>query len=113
MFNGGKGNDILFGGKGNDTLNGGAGDDLLNGGKGRDTFVLTPGNGTDTIADFTIGQDLLELAGGLKFEQLTITQGTGTQARDTLIRLVSTGAVLASLADSSASSITPAMFTLN
>ncbi|MEG4280037.1 transporter substrate-binding domain-containing protein [Microcoleus sp. MON1_C1] len=113
LLNGGKGNDILFGGKGNDTLNGGAGDDLLNGGKGGDTFVLTPGNGTDAIADFTIGEDLLGLAGGLKFEQLTITQGTGTQARDTLIRLASTGAVLASLADSSASSITPAMFTLN
>jgi len=113
LLNGGKGNDIFFGGKGNDILNGGAGDDLLNGGKGRDTFVLTPGNGTDTIADFTIGQDLLGLAGGLKFEQLTITQGTGTQAGDTLIRLASTGAVLASLAGSSASSITPAMFTLN
>ncbi|MEG4321124.1 MULTISPECIES: transporter substrate-binding domain-containing protein [unclassified Microcoleus] len=113
LLNGGKGNDILFGGKGNDTLNGGAGDDLLNGGKGRDIFVLTPGNGTDAIADFTIGQDLLGLAGGLKFEQLTITQGTGTQAGDTLIRLASTGAVLASLAGSSASSITPAMFTLN
>jgi hypothetical protein len=113
LLNGGKGNDIFFGGKGNDILKGGAGDDLLNGGKGRDTFVLTPGNGTDTIADFTIGQDLLGLAGGLKFEQLTITQGTGTQAGDTLIRLASTGAVLASLAGSSASSITPAMFTLN
>jgi ABC-type amino acid transport substrate-binding protein len=113
LLNGGKGNDLLYGGKGSDTLNGDAGDDLLNGGKGRDIFVLTPGNGTDTIADFTIGQDLLGLAGGLKFEQLTITQGTGTQAGDTLIRLASTGAVLASLAGSSAISITPAMFTLN
>lgn len=76
-----KGDDQLFGGEGNDTLDGGSGDDLLNGGVGDDTLkgykgedTLTGGQGSDTfvyryaneggdtISDFSIGEDFLDLA---------------------------------------------------
>ncbi|MBD2357668.1 DUF4347 domain-containing protein [Tolypothrix sp. FACHB-123] len=77
---GGMGNDYLFGGSGNDRLNGDegndflsgdGGDDTLNGGNGNDIFVLSIDKGTDTIQDFQLGQDIIGLAGGLTFSQLT------------------------------------------
>ena len=61
-LDGGIGNDRLDGGKGNDTLIGGAGNDKLTGGKGRDTFVHEPGDGHDTITDFTDQEDMLDLS---------------------------------------------------
>ncbi|MCL1475911.1 hypothetical protein [Argonema antarcticum] len=82
------------------------------GGEGRDRFVLTPGAGVDTITDFQTGQDLLGLASGLRFDQLTISQGTGTQAQDTLIRIGTTGELLASVTGLSSSLITSDMFVL-
>lgn len=57
------GNDKLNGGRGDDLLNGGTGNDLLRGGAGRDTFVYTRVNdGKDTIADFHIKQDRIDLS---------------------------------------------------
>jgi VCBS repeat-containing protein len=50
------GNDTIKGGSGNDILIGGKGDDTLFGGAGADTFVFKPGDGHDTIADFSAGQ---------------------------------------------------------
>ncbi|WP_445636577.1 LTD domain-containing protein [Nostoc sp. DSM 114161] len=80
-FSGGNGKDTLFGNAGNDTLFGGNGDDLLNGGNGRDTFVFTRnGNGTDTIQDFTLGQDSIGLSCGLSFGQLTFANVNGSAA---------------------------------
>ncbi|TAE95315.1 MAG: calcium-binding protein, partial [Oscillatoriales cyanobacterium] len=38
------------------------------------------GEGSDVIADFTKGEDLLVLAGGLTFAQLTITQSPNAGA---------------------------------
>lgn len=80
-LNGNAGNDTIKGGPGNDTLNGGAGDDSILGGAGDDLLVggrgtdeLTGGNGADafvyrslgdaidTITDFQIGQDLIDLS---------------------------------------------------
>ena len=58
---GGAGDDTIFGGQGADTLVGGAGSDRLTGGPGADTFVFAPGHGTDTISDFTIGVDRIDL----------------------------------------------------
>ena len=74
---GGAGNDILVGWQGNDTIVGGAGDDKLAGdavgGDDRyadgtptgetdnDTFVFAPGDGNDTILDFTDGEDVIDL----------------------------------------------------
>ncbi|MGJ3254170.1 MAG: DUF4347 domain-containing protein [Elainellaceae cyanobacterium] len=68
---GGDGNDYLFGRRGNDRINGGAGDDViiggfgqdqLTGGAGRDRFVYESANdGRDTITDFQVGSDLIDL----------------------------------------------------
>jgi Ca2+-binding RTX toxin-like protein len=64
------GDDILRGGLGNDTLTG----DDFSGGSGSDVFVLAVNEGTDTIVDFQDGKDLIGLADGLSFGQLSITQ---------------------------------------
>jgi Ca2+-binding RTX toxin-like protein len=90
---GGGGSDNLSGGKGFDTLNGGLGNDNLVGGAGNDVFVLGAGLGVDTISDFTNSQDTFQLINGLTFGQLSISPGTN----GTLIRVASSGEVLASL----------------
>lgn len=77
MLLGGSDNDQLFGDDGDDVLVGGLGDDTLrgddfSGGEGRDVFVLTAGEGTDTIVDFEVGTDFIQL-NGLTLNQLTIS----------------------------------------
>ena len=56
---------VMYGNGGGDILFGGLGNDYLKGGAGNDTFVfnsaLDLGVNRDTIADFTIGQDKIEL----------------------------------------------------
>jgi len=93
VLNGGDGNDSLSGGKGSDTLNGGLGNDNLVGGAGNDVFVLGAGLGVDTISDFANSQDTFQLINSLTFGQLSISPGTN----GTLIRLASSGEVLASV----------------
>lgn len=61
---GGGGDDILLGGASADHLIGGFGQDVLTGGAGRDRFIYTNSNsGRDTISDFTVGQDQIDLTG--------------------------------------------------
>ena len=70
---GGAGNDIIHGGAGNDVIDGGAdadeitgglGADTLTGGTGNDRFIYqSPGEGGDTITDFTSGADSLHVFG--------------------------------------------------
>ena len=86
-----RGDDSLVGGAGDDTLDGGFGDDMLYGGAGADTFVVTgpstdpryPNvNGTDTVLDFTNGEDQIDLGqlGSIRgFSDLSIT-ADGTTA---------------------------------
>ena len=57
------GGNRLRGYAGDDELEGGAGDDRLYGGDGDDVFIFRPGHGGDWIADFTDGDDVLELRG--------------------------------------------------
>ncbi len=78
------------------------------GGSGNDIFVLNAGHGFDTIADFTIGQDLIGLSGGLSFGQLEITQNN----QGTLIKNALTGEQLGVIIGVSANSITSANFRL-
>ncbi len=98
---GGKGNDTLFGCGGDDILYGDLGNDTLIGDSGNDVFVLGIGQGLDIIADFTKGEDLLGLSGGLTFDQLSITQGQDA----TLISHSISGEVLALLSGVQASQI--------
>lgn len=56
------GNDVLWGEAGNDTLSGGAGDDIMGGGSGNDRFVFLNNFGDDTVLDFSIGSDLIDLS---------------------------------------------------
>ncbi|MGE0279244.1 MAG: matrixin family metalloprotease [Rhizobiaceae bacterium] len=60
---GGDGNDTLVGGDGNDELWGGAGNDSLIGVAGTDVFGFVAGSGSDLIADFEVGFDVLHLSG--------------------------------------------------
>jgi hypothetical protein len=104
---GGGDNDTLIGGSENDSLDGGVGNDSLTGNAGIDRFVLRANNGTDTITDFTNGQDLFFLTGNLTFGSLTISQS----GSDTLITRTSTSEVLAILTGVSSSSIDATDFT--
>lgn len=105
----GGGNDIFNGGDGSDRVFGGRGNDILTGGGSNDIFVIAAKTGTDTIADFTDGEDSIGLL-DLSFEELTITQGTGTNQNDTLISLSSSAETLAILQNVSSSSIDSADF---
>jgi hypothetical protein len=78
-LNGGDGNDHLNGGYGDDILNGGAGNDLLKGRFGNDSITGGDGvdtlyyhiqevngkfisaDGNDTMTDFTVGTDIIQL----------------------------------------------------
>ncbi|MBE9177903.1 hypothetical protein IQ268_04810 [Oculatella sp. LEGE 06141] len=99
---------VLKGGAGNDTLIGAGGNDLLYGQAGNDTFVIAAGKGTDTIADFEVGRDLIGLAGGLSFGQLTIAQ---RNSNDTAITLAN-NEVLAVLTGIQPTAITSNAFTV-
>lgn len=105
---GGQDNDRLFGDLGNDVLSGDFGFDTLIGGDGSDTFVLQPDKGWDVIVDFTDGVDFLGLNAGLSFANLLITQGTGSDAANTLIS--SNGQLLAVLQGVQSTTITQADF---
>ena len=81
ILEGGYGPDRLFGGEGDDRLTagsfadgfvdnaysdllvGGEGNDQLTGGAGADTFVFGPNHGSDWIADFGDGDDVIDLSG--------------------------------------------------
>ncbi len=57
----GNGSDTVMGGAGNDTIWGGAGDDRFTGNDGADTFAFSSGNGKDTVTDFSVSEDTLNL----------------------------------------------------
>ncbi|MGR6831850.1 Ig-like domain-containing protein [Aliivibrio wodanis] len=61
---GSENDDIILSHQGNDILIGGLGDDILVGGTGEDIFKWVDqgsDSGTDTIKDFTVGEDLIDL----------------------------------------------------
>ncbi|MEO1324157.1 MAG: calcium-binding protein, partial [Pseudomonadota bacterium] len=85
ILKGGGGHDQLFGSDGNDTLKGGGGRDILAGGdgndtltgnNGRDTFIFSLGDDVDTITDFDVTRDTIELDADL----LGLTASTATAA---------------------------------
>lgn len=56
-------NDVLHGNSGDNDLISGTGDDVMTGGAGHDHFILEFGCGIDTVTDFTLGQDTVEVRG--------------------------------------------------
>ena len=83
----------LQGGRGDDRLDGQGGIDTLTGGAGRDTFVVR--DSWDTITDFVVGEDVLELTGLTHFSRLAITdiaQGARVAFGDESITLNGTAA---------------------
>lgn len=58
---GGMGNDCIAGGSGSDSINAGDGSDTVSGGSGDDWFIFTSGEGTTTITDFSLGQDVIHI----------------------------------------------------
>jgi Ca2+-binding RTX toxin-like protein len=56
------GNDQITAGNGDDILRDGDGSDTLTGGAGADVFVLSRDGLADTITDFTLGEDKLDLS---------------------------------------------------
>ena len=71
MLAGTAGNDILQGhdgadqiiaGAGDDIIRDGAGSDVMTGGAGADVFLLSLDGATDSITDFTVGEDSIDLS---------------------------------------------------
>jgi Ca2+-binding RTX toxin-like protein len=61
VLDGSSGHDVLLGGNGSDVLIGGMGD-TLTGGNDPDTFLFRPGFGANTIADFDVHDDAVQIA---------------------------------------------------
>ncbi len=82
---GGAGLDTMLGGAGDDRLDGGDGSDWLLGGAGADVFRFAPhgiaGDDVDIIADFTSGEDRIDLrrsASPMSTEVLAFVSADGT-----------------------------------
>lgn len=62
ILQGHDGDDIIHAGPGDDILRDGQGSDVMSGGAGADLFILTADGETDTITDFTPGEDKMDLS---------------------------------------------------
>ena len=71
-LDGGAGDDVLDGSRGEDIVNGGTGNDFLTGGQGDDTLQFGLASGTDTITDFKVGNDHIQL-----LDDLTLASTSG------------------------------------
>ena len=85
ILDGGLGNDTLSGGAGRDILVDGYGQDRLSGGAGADIFVLTYDGDTDTILDFTAGEDQLDLTAFFQLYDTSQIQVSSTSWGATLV----------------------------
>ena len=78
--------DDFTGGDGDDIIEGGTTDDTLTGGGGADTFVFDQDSGHDTITDFTVGTDKIDLSA---FTDISATWGIiGYQAGDDAVLML-------------------------
>jgi hypothetical protein len=119
-ISGSDGYDILGGTNGRDLIDGKGGIDRLTGLLGGDIFVLGSGYGGSavaqaaTVTDFQNGIDQVGLLGSLRYSDLVISQGNGTDTdtgtTNTVIK-VSSGEYLAVLLNMQATNVTQADFT--
>ncbi|MEL6993256.1 MAG: hypothetical protein AAGK67_01360 [Pseudomonadota bacterium] len=76
LLDGGAGNDKIVGGSGSDVISGGAGNDNIWGGQwsgdgASDTFSFSHGGGRDTIHDFEVNKDQIDLSAyGFSYDDL-------------------------------------------
>jgi hypothetical protein len=74
MLIGSDGDDVLFGGNGKDILICGVGKDSLKGGRGRDMYVFQQvESGENTVSDFNVRQDVIDLREIFVLEAFKIT----------------------------------------
>jgi serralysin len=99
---GGAGADVLIGNAVANRLTGGKGADTLSGGAGADVFVFHAGDGKDTVTDFQVGTDHVELSG---YGSWTLAQS----GADTLVTFSAGDGIL--LKGVQASTVTAASFT--
>ena len=85
ILQGHDGADVITAGAGDDIIRDGAGSDMMTGSDGADLFLLSADGATDTITDFTLGEDQIDLSlwGFLRdISQLTIsTRSDGMEIR--------------------------------
>lgn len=79
---GGTGADVLIGNDASNVLDGGSGADRLTGGLGADTFVFKAGYGADTISDFGVGSDRIDLTGTASVHSLSDVLSRASQIGD-------------------------------
>lgn len=84
---------IIIGNSGDNIITGGTGNDILTGGGGHDTFVISKGDGSDIITDFTTGSgpqhDVVQLQGEI-FNTLGEVKSSMTQVgSDVYLQLTS------------------------
>ena len=87
--------DEISGGTGNDYIEGGIDNDTLTGDDGNDIFAFWDGDGIDTVTDFSSGEDLIQIGGGITFEDLMLSQDESTaviEYNELIIRLENTEA---------------------
>ncbi|WP_413160459.1 calcium-binding protein [Capilliphycus salinus ALCB114379] len=112
LLSGDSGDDEIFGDDGDDTIMGVTGNDTLtgddfSGGSGSDVFVFGNGDGTDTITDFDVTEDLIGLVEGeLMFDELSITDSD----MGAMISVIESGETLAILQGVNSSELTSDLF---
>ena len=83
-----------------DELQGGTSDDTMTGGTGSDTFVFASDHGSDTITDFTDGEDTIDLSAFTDITGFSDLAGKITQSgNDTVIDLDDFGGGTVTLQD--------------
>jgi Ca2+-binding RTX toxin-like protein len=114
LLSGDEGDDLIWGDAGNDTIMGVTGNDTLtgddfSGGSGSDLFVFGNGDGTDTITDFDITEDLIGLVEGeLTFDEIAIADSD----MGAMISVIETGETLAILQGVDSDELTSELFTI-
>ena len=96
VISGGAGNDTISGGGGEDILRGGLGADILTGGNGADVFKLMAADkdlNVDTIKDFTLNQDKLDLSDVLNDPTVSLSNYLDVKANgnDAVVNVYSSG----------------------
>ncbi|WP_397542851.1 calcium-binding protein [Roseovarius salis] len=74
VISAGAGGDVIRGGDGADRLRGGGGDDTISGNAGSDVFVFRAGDGSDVVADFDPGEDVLLIGSDMLDEPMAATE---------------------------------------